>query len=356
MLNASDIVAIKAQDDWIREACEYAELTWSFTFNRMGKANPYDRIKKIVIGLVAQSAYEEWLKQNKIPYDQLGRTPWYEIDRYDIGIYGRKNDIKAFFLDITNPILQNRGIKRLSPQRTDWLLTCSALVPQDQYHSRSLEDKDIYVFAFIADKFYYGFLPLFDKELNRWIVHAFWDYHWLKPSSWVRTHGEEMLGRISVKALDPKDEGKTITIGGTVAPQQKGTEVLTLKAGQWVSTKASFYQLVFLRIDKKPNGEIIIQASQGGLKERIPPVSGFEIERGTGQLKVRLNGWNDIWLYNPIIYLVGFLTKAEFGSIAEAIDRFDKTVKQYLDTLTPNYRCYVYNLRPLKDIKTLFLP
>ena len=85
---------------------DYALKSWTSTFNRMGKPNPYSRIEKILIGIIAENAVENYLRDCEIPYNEKGKTRWYEKDRYDIGIGNYAIDVKANFLDQKSSYIQ----------------------------------------------------------------------------------------------------------------------------------------------------------------------------------------------------------------------------------------------------------
>ena len=211
MITPSDIIIVKNSDSWVLRGLDYAEKSFYVTFNRMGKG-PYDRIRNIIKGLIPQLAFEHLLHKHKIKYDKLGQTVWYKIDRYDIRLKKRRVDIKANFIGIDTP---------LSPKNKTWLLDCSALVPTDQLNSRTLRDKDIYIFPFIQGRTnnLLGYNPkerlVRKKEEGKYIIHCFWDYSWWKPKKWIVNHGKTGLGRIKIQSISKKDSGKPFKLIGT---------------------------------------------------------------------------------------------------------------------------------------------
>ena len=99
MITASDIVKIDVEKDWVEQGLDYALKSWPYTFNRMGSANPYSRIEKIMLVGMAEDAIKNYLNNNGIEFDELGRTMWYQKDRYDIGIDKYKVDVKSNYLN-----------------------------------------------------------------------------------------------------------------------------------------------------------------------------------------------------------------------------------------------------------------
>ncbi len=88
----------------------------------MGKPNPYTRIEKIILGLIAESAVEEFFIYNNIKYNTSGKTRWYEEDRYDIGIGKYAIDVKANFLDLNSPYIITQYVN--NPNKIEWLNKC----------------------------------------------------------------------------------------------------------------------------------------------------------------------------------------------------------------------------------------
>jgi hypothetical protein len=322
-LNKNDIKVLSVKDEFVEDGTKYAEKSWVYTFNRMGKADIYERMKNIVKGIIPQSAIEYLLKKNRIKYETKDRKRWFEINRYDIFVEGRKYDIKANFIDTRRP-----EFSTLSPTNLEPLLDCSALVPTDQLHSRSMGDKDIYIFCFITGRAndLYGYNPkeVLVRRLNqidgRWILHGFWEYEFIKPPKWIQQYGKKKLGRISLRSSSKHDDGKEFLIGGTIEEKKFLTEKITLDK-QKASTE----------------------------NETIKPRGGFNIQKVKGEFQLIQNDWNDIWFYDGTIYIVGYMTKEEFKRKSKEIKRFDKTVKQF-EPKTDNNRLYVYDLHPIREI------
>jgi len=361
VVKEEDILVVKTKDEWITPGVEYAEKSWSSTFNRMGKADIYYRMRKIVTGITVQRCFEHQLKDRNIKYKTKEREKWYETDRYDILVDSRKYDIKSNFLDASDI-----G-SVLSPTNIKWLFDCSALVPTDQLYSRTLKEDDLYIFAFMMGKIHklYGYNPkavlsrlLGDKDGKR-IIHGFWDYEFLKPPKWTKEHGFKDLGHIMIKSTSVKDSGKGFIIGGTRAQKEFQFEEITLERkltyAEAVTTK-EFFQLFFLRpLDNNiPDGKLTIECEKSRIQEIIEPRGGFETlrekkKKGKRELKLLQNDWDDIWLYDSHIYIVGYMSKGEFKEKSEELKRFDKTVKQF-EIKADNNRLYVPQLRPIKGI------
>ena len=347
VVKEKDILVMKVDAQSTKQGAEYAEKTWPVTFNRMGKADIYERMINIVKGIAAQKTIEDLLESKKIKYEKKDRKKWYETDRYDIFVQGTKYDIKTNRCD--KAVFQNKKL----------LLDYSALVPTDQLFSRTLDDDDIYIFAFILYKQnkIYGYDPrnvLYRRPKDgEWIIHGFWRYEFLKPPKWTKEHGTENLGQIEISSSSQKDKNQRFLLGGTRSLREFGSEEVTLLGtNPKCVTDNEFFQLFFIRSlnGRIPNGKITIKCQNSDVPEIINPVGGFLTRRLEKKgLELIQNDWADIWLYDAYIYFVGYMTKGEFAEKSEEIKRFDKTVEQF-ETKVPNNRLYVHQLNPFGDL------
>ena len=85
----NDIKSVLVKDEWIMQGLKYGQLSWTQTFNRMGKASPYKKIQNITLGKIAESAVLDYLKNKKIKYTLKGSTKWYEIDIDDANYFNK---------------------------------------------------------------------------------------------------------------------------------------------------------------------------------------------------------------------------------------------------------------------------
>ena len=342
-IDVKDYITYNVNDKWIEHGCEYAQLSWTHTYNRMGRADIFYKMKNIVKGIVAQDGIESHLSKLNIQYKKKDRTRWYETDRYDLEVSGKKYDVKANRVanDFTNP---------------KDLLKYSALVPSDQLHARSLNDDDIYIFAFIDYKEnehppFYDPRSSLDKFTGsphgKWIVHGFWDYDFIRR----KKSTIDRVGTLEIKSNDQKDCGITFELGGTTEPKKAYYEQIKLNnlVPHGFST-ADFYELFYIRpiSNKLPNGKITISTSEGA-NDEINPLMGFASKIVNRETKIQQNDWGDIWLYDCKVYYVGYMTKGDFKKNSEELKRFDKTVYQF-ETQTNNNRMYVKDLAPVSDL------
>jgi len=319
MITKNDIFRVDVSDKMILDAVHYAEKSLHYTYNRMGSANLYDRVRNIVKGLIIESAFKHLLDYHHVKYDLLGNTHWTKKDRYDVGIGGHKYDIKGFF------ITESAKVNAIQKDPR-WLLDCSALVPSDQINSQSLKNDDVYVFPFMTGEMERNSGPdLFSIDRYRYMIHCFWDYAWFKNEGW------KSLGRITIESK--QNTTMKIRLGGQKENHELLVEELILEPRSKVTTKNEFFTILFCQTNDDITSDIIVQS------EKIPEVE-----------KMGPNDWGNIWVYDGMVYFTGWMTKGEFKKKAVEIPRFYKKCKQYGETKTDNYNLLVQNLNPLYSI------
>ncbi len=358
MVTENDIVSIELENEWLREALDYALISWTSTFNRMGKPNPYSRVEKIVLGIIAEKAIEKFLIDNKITYETHGKTKWYEEDRYDLGIKGYAIDVKSNFLDKKSQYIINK-LNSIIGSKEKWYLKCHALVPMDQFNpggnKRRAHKRDkIYLFPFLE-----GY---FDENQNRGpLIHTFWDYKWLKKGE----HKDlPTLGKLTIK-YDGSLKNCLIRIYGTKKKNVAYVEDILLTKNEIV-TKNEFYQVFSIEcINEAPDGIIQILSKKIKLNEVINPRACFSIEndityniiggkrKKENNYKVVYNDWQSLNIYELKIHLLGWIDEEDFRITGNEFKRFTKSIEQYSEIKVDNWGCLVKELEPIKNLKNI---
>lgn len=330
-IKVNAIKKLSVDKQWIIKGTKYAEKSWPYTYNRMGKSDIYQRLRNIVKGVIAQESLGFLLHSIGIPYETKPREKWYEVNRFDYLVNTSKGklviDIKSFFIPRSNTLFKQEG--------DNYFLDCSALVPKDQIEGREMNDNDIYIFAFIVGVEQKEMeMGLFPTEC-KWLIHCMWEYEFFKPPKYLNEYGCTPLGTIKVSSV-PRDTNREFILGGTAKEKQFYFEKIRFDSNGISETKKEFFQLFFIRPtdNKLPSGNIQIESKEKKVAN-IPPTYGF---KGPNS-----NGWDDIWIYDAEIYYVGFATKGYFKNHADLVPRFSKTVKQW-EPKTDNYGILVKDL------------
>jgi hypothetical protein len=346
MITKKDIVEVSVDNKWFRAALNYALISWSSTFNRMGKPNPYTRMEKIILGLIAEKALEEYLISNKIKYETKGKTKWHEVDRYDIGIKEYAIDVKANFIDLNSTYIQNK-LNNLFSDKHSWFLKCHALIPMDQFNpgtnERRAHKRDkVYVFPFIEGNF-------FEANDTPPLIHAFWDYRWLKKAE----HKDlPHLGNLLIK-YNGSLKKATITIHGTSDIKQACIEKIKLDSNS-IITKNNFFQVFAIEWSgPKPDGVLELTSKVLKMKEKIRPTLSFNLEKTEVGYWPKENNWQSLALHNAKVHLLGWIYEEDIRLVGKEFKRFTKTIEQYSEIKVDNWGCLIKELEPMNKINTI---
>lgn len=344
MINKKEFIQLDIENDWINEGLDYALISWTSTFNRMGKPNPYSRIEKILLGIIAEKAVENYLIQNGKEYETSGKTKWYETDRYDVGIKHFAIDVKSNFLNTHSPYLIKK-YSNLEGSKLDWFLKCHALVPLDQLNpgknKRRVHKRDkIYVFPFIEGEFH-------NDSMSNPMIHAFWDYRWLKRAEHKNLPN---LGHLQITYKGKSKDG-AIKIFGTTSKNVACTEIVNLNSKE-LETKNDFFQVfsIVWQAKSMPQGTLTISSKTLNLIEKIKPECSFELEKIDDGYKPKENNWQSLAIANSTVYLLGWAYEEDFRIDGQEFKRFTKSIEQYSEIKVDNWGCLMGDLEPMKNI------
>ncbi len=343
VLESTDIVQIKVKDEWIQKGLKYGQLSWTQTFNRMGKASPYKKIQNIVIGKIAESAFQEYLKTAKIEFDLKGSTKWYEIDIDDLEINDVQIDVKSNFIDKNSNYIRRKKIDPKQESKLEWYLKCHALVPADQVSSKnrgSAKADKAYVFVFVEGTV--------DAQSKKHVLHAFWDYQWIKRAEHKNA---PHIGKLNISSKSKRD--LEFTIYGTSEPKKSVIEKIKLQNGV-ATTENSYHQVFAIYSDSGlPDSDLIVKSNSSGLIEIIKPILSFDVDNSVKPLKLITNNWNNVDVQIDFCYIAGWINKEDFIVISKEYPRYTKIFEQYEDTLTSNFGCEVTKLEAISQIGKL---
>jgi len=341
MITKNDIVKLKVSEESLLAGLDYALLSWTSTFNRMGKPNPYKRIEKILLGVAAEYEFIEYLKTQGIPYGLKGRTRWYEVDRYDIDINGTPVDVKANFLDLSTAHIQNK-YNSLFLTKEEWFLKCHALVPLDQFNcSSNRKIRKNYLFPFIEGYFQ-------EEAKAKPLIHAFWDYQWLKKGIYKDDNTAEHL----LIGFTAPSETASIRVYGTSEKNVSCIEEIPLSKKHIIS-KNKFYQVfsILWTGHDLPSGKLTLRKDISHIKEVIEPSCAFDLKQTDDGYVPYVNNWQSVKLYDYAIYLLGWIKEDDFRVIGSEYPRFSHNIEQYGDTKVDNWGCLVEELEPISSIR-----
>jgi hypothetical protein len=318
LIAESDIVCLPFTPDLTEAGISYACRSLPHTYDRMG-GSPFDRLRRIVVGIAVELAFRRYLTQEHVPFDVMGATPFTEPDRYDVSLSGRRCDIKSFLISYREQI----GALHSEPGQ---LLKAPALIPLDQYAGDSHSLSDLYLFAFVT-----GLVAASPADLQKALDAGKPSYlaHTLPPA-WVRPNIWMPLGPLVLKS--EASESLSVEVGGQDASREFITRRLQLSPRTRTEVDGDFHSLAYVHVGSRPEGRLGVHSPSKGETYLIQPTD-----------------WGNIWVYGMRIFLAGWVTRDEFRQRASLL-REGSRVFQYDRTRTKNLAVPVADLHPLPEL------
>jgi hypothetical protein len=318
LIAESELVCLPFTSDLTEAGISYACRSLPHTYDRMG-GSPFDRLRRIVVGIAVELAFRRYLTQEQAPFDVMGATPFTEPDRYDVSLGGRRCDIKSFLISYREQIAATHA-------QPGQVLKAPALIPLDQYAGDSHSLNDLYLFAFVT-----GLVAASPVDLQKaldagkasYLVHAL-------PPAWVRPSIWRPLGPLVLKS--EYGEALTVEIGGQDAGREFVTRRLQLSPRTRTEVDGDFHSVAYVHVDARPEGRLGLHSPARAETHLIQPVD-----------------WGNIWVYGMRIYLAGWVTRDEFRRRASLL-REGSRVFQYDRTRTKNLAMPVADLHPLREL------
>lgn len=318
MLTPADLIRLPYSPDLTRQGIEYALPSLAYTYDRMGGSS-FQRLRRIVAGVAVERALHRYLREQEVPFNTLGATPFTEPDHYDLALGKHHCDLKSFHLSHRKQIRQVR-------RQPGLLLDAPALVPLDQHVAEGHRDNDLYLFAFLL-----GLIAASPRDIAKaqaagqpvFLIHPL-------PDGWARPVGWAPLTPLALKSECA--EPLTVEIGGQDAEGHFVTQTLELLPRKRLVLSMELYTVFYLHVNRLPEARIGIHSIVRSETYLIPP-----------------SAWGNIWVYGMDIFLVGWMTRQEFRHKAEMLPAGISTF-QYKRTRTKNLAVPMQDLHPFAEL------
>ncbi len=318
MSTPADLITLPYTSDLNLAGLAYACRSLPYTYDRMG-GTPDDHLRNIIGEKSAELAFRRHLIEQRIPYDNLGNTPFTDRDHYDIAMGGRRCDLNSYL------VLNKERIQQLR-HRPDLWMQAMALVPEDHAASTNLTDNDLFIFAIIL-----GLTATNPKNTQRALESGQPIYLIsVLPVEWVRPLIWGSLGSLVLKseAAPPL----TIEVGGQGQDHRFLSEQVLLHPLQRILTRYDYHSLIYLHSDQIPQGRIGISSSRLGKTILIEP-----------------KDWKNIWVYGIQIVFTGYCTWREFHQHARRLPAGSQVIP-YIRMRVPTLVLPVAELHPLSEL------
>jgi len=317
-LTASDILILPYDTQFSIAGVQYARDSLHYTHNRMNLKKA-DRLRKIVAGVAFEMAVRRWLENESVPYQRLGATPFTEVDKFDLAIGGRRCDLKSH-------LIYNRFKIASLHNDPSWALEAQALIPEDQFESKRMEENDLYIFGFVT-----GLEARHSSETEKALAKnlpAFLVY--TPPALWLNEREWKPLGEIVLKTNE--SEPITVEVGGQRADRSAIHERVRLSTRTRISLSHEYYSVLYLAVPRIPRGEIRLQSAALHQEHVIAP-----------------SEWGNIWIYGQRVYVCGWMNKNGFRAASHKLAA-GSLVKQYTHTSTVNRAMPIRELRQMSEL------
>lgn len=385
---SDQIWEIKMSDSDIQAGLDYGIISRAWTYDRMGAqrmGNFGKAIFRITVGRAIQAAFERILNTKGIKFER-NSTDYKEEDYWDMNLKNNKSvDIKSFhvFTDYAAPGRGEIDRESIFSSTTGehWNTFFPMLIPQDQFDG---DVKNYYIFAILtapASKRYPNTRPnprflislpfSKDNELN----DRYRNIHRARPANLRVKEGKTFSivfnrdGQLSLF-----DESLELTIGyGDISGVSKNTTIsIPQRGSKKLEGLTSFH---YLRIHHTYLG--------GKNREKIVDVTfvGAD-EEGDLNWEVFNASFEDIWIYDPRVFFIGWISKEDFAKARDGYPAYgpneeytgntrhrDKDAVGLMSrksfcyhyppvfrggTQNPNYYCLPKDLYPMDEIFKLF--
>ncbi len=315
MLTEDDLIRLSYTPGLTEGGIAYACRSLVHTYDRMG-GNVFHRLRRIVAGIAVELAFRRYLHEQGVPFDTLGATPFTEPDHYDLALGRHHCDVKSYLVSHRRQI----SLLRRQPER---ILDAQALIPMDQFLADGHRGEDIYLFAFLL-----GLVTASRQEMERaqaagqpiYLVHPL-------PKVWSKPAGWRPLERLTLKSEG--EETLQVELGGQNAAREFITCRCELPSRTRVSPACEFYTLCYVHVPTLPTARLGLYAPACGDPYLIHP-----------------HEWGNIWVYGMEIWLIGWLTHAQFRAQATVLPAGTPAFP-YARTRTRNLAVPVRALQPI---------
>ncbi|MEK7440439.1 MAG: hypothetical protein AAB571_04215 [Chloroflexota bacterium] len=317
-LTASDILVLPYDTQFSIAGVQYARDSLHYTHNRM-HLKKVDRLRKIVAGVAFEMAVRRWLENESVPYQRLGATPFTEVDKFDLAIGGRRCDLKSH-------LIYNRFKIASLHKDPSWALEAQALIPEDQFESKRMEENDLYIFGFVT-----GLEARHSSETEKALAKnlpAFLVY--TPPALWLNGHEWKPLGEIALKTNEA--EPITVEVGGQGADRSAIHERVRLLPRTRTTVSHEYYSILYCAVPRIPRGDIGLRSSTLNQTHLIAP-----------------SDWGNIWIYGQRVYVCGWMNKSDFRVASHKLAA-GSPVKQYTHTSTANRAMPIRDLRQMSEL------
>jgi hypothetical protein len=351
MVKKDKILSFTISEDIISQALKDAIFSWTKKEDRARVKNPYKRLQNAFTGYIMENCFISYLKDKNIKFELIEREE--DHSRQDIKLKDRFCNLKGFVLDFKKKFLIDKHIDELIPKNAQWLLDCTGLVPMKDFNPKESTERTInrlFVFYFLKCT-----LTPPNNEEKKGILHLFCSRKINKGIIRHRKDSGKDLGKIQFDITPEIQEQYSLLVYGINSDNEEITETIIIENGGGIKTENEYASLIALKSEENtlpPPLTTITVKTESGLIRTIPSNYGFKLKQSRGKpLELIKNAWKALYIYEPEVYLAGFIEEADLRMEGMKISLYDKTIKQYPEIKFYNWGIKISEIEPIEEIK-----
>jgi hypothetical protein len=278
-----------------------------------------DIVRRAVTAAAVKLAFRRFLTNQGIAFGVRHSVPFGGHERYETEVGGRLCELKCFLIS------EPSQIDRLS-SNPGAALDAPALVPSDHMAADGLRGDDLYLFALVTAA--PAVVPTESARVDISNRRTFW-FHTM-PATWRRPRTWAPLGPLAVKA--DASPACTLELTGQNVSGEVHRFAVELLPRQRIEVREPFYALSHVQTQSLPSGRIGLHA---------PTLDNTCL--------IGKEDWQDGWLEGRCIYLLGWITRAQFRMRAHPVPAGSR-VFQFWRTKTKNLAVEASSLKPISEL------
>jgi hypothetical protein len=312
MISTGDIVKIAYSADLTDAGLIYVRHVLSIQPLRRDRGL-IENLRRLVSATATELAFRRYLAAERIPFGAAAGRQFSESDHYDVVLDGHRCDVRSFLIS------HSADVDALG-RDASLALEAPALVPIERHMADGQSLADIYVFGLVAASPNAHTVGVMGPRSPTCLIHPM-------PRTWATPRNMGLIGPVVLKSESV--ESLVLDFGGRDMAGEDMMRSVELPSLARTQLEGDFQSLAYIQAASPPAGRIGVHANSHAETYVVQP-----------------DAWGDIWLEGSAIYLLGWMTREEFGARAKVVPQGQR-VFQFDRTRTRNLAVPVSHLKPL---------
>ncbi len=255
-----------------------------------------ERLQALVAAKAVELAFRRLLNERAVPHELADPASINQSNQLDVLLGGRRCRVLGGLISRREDIQAAR--------HTPQLLELDAHAPEEEILQHPLGDEDVLVFGLAAGLVTRG---KDDLQLAQSAGEPTFLAHRM-PDAWARPKLWNSLGTLAFKS--EAEEPIALEVGGQDKGRAFKRNSFEFLPKQRLEGADDFYSLTYLRANSLPSGRVGVHSLVLNDTHIIQP-----------------HEWDNLWLYGMRVFLLGYMTRGEFGRQARRAEESRKPVR-----------------------------